>query len=521
MFEDDLPEVGPAFFFAAISSQATRSAVLDSAATLRMLRLPPDWHGFSSPKSAGLIARAAAGLEKQRLQTAKPSPDTFVAYLAASSTYDFAATASPTAAASASFLAMFAQRLDGLRSVRLIHPLAAAFSWFAAAFTGRVSLVDVRDGLTVADAIEQRLPAALRSSAAIALKSFMASWTALRAELGSGSPLSAFDSSAPARLADVLHIPGEPLCALAAALQDRLLPLVNDFMGAPELRALRSATEAAGLNLLSANVEAEAVVVDVQTLPRKHADAARVLLTGRRLWSAGEARSNHSAVGFEAPLARFIASHASPKGAATPQSPGAALSRWEYDLPAIAAYVLSRYVAGRPALEMRGLLRAAELRLLRAVQRHVSVGASAAASDEDDVYHADEVVLRLRMAAEQVKEALGRGGSAPQPSDADRRVTRGVTERATEANLKELLGDLLTTCEVAVRAAGDDGAAPRSGTLRELLQASGLPGGGPLAKKLSRFSLCAGLRVSALPALAEAVADAVEGQVRVAGREAG
>lgn len=509
MFEEHLSEFGAAFFLASIPSPSTRAAVMGSAGTFRMLRLPLDWQGTSSAAAMTLVTRSSAALTARAMQTARPSLEAFRTYLAAftsSSSYDLAVTAPPAVMASAAFLSMFFRHAGGLRSVRLIHPLAAALSWFSTAFSGRVSLLDIRDGVTVAAAIELRLPMAVRPSASATLASLTTLWAEMHAEIGSCGPsaqLPVFDSvSSPFRLSDVLHVPGEPLCTLAAVLQDRLLPLVNDLLGASELRALRSSTgEVDGVNYLCSNAEEEALTVDVLALPRNPADAARVLLAYPLAWGGGEGRV--ASDDFDSALASYVSAHATRR---TPSPSSETV--WEFDLPAIAAHVLSHYIAGRPALELRAVLRAAEVRVLLAPKPSSSIAVAAA---DEDVYHADEVVLRLRLAAEQVKRVLG-DDAAPPPCDADRRVARGATARATEANLNELLSDLLTTCDAVLRGAAG-GAVQRSRTLRDILLSSGLPGGGPLAKKLSRFSLCAGLSVSALPFLAEAVADSVAGQV--------
>lgn len=169
------------------------------------------------------------------------------------------------------------------------------------------------------------------------------------------------EDARPLRLVHVLNLGlgGADTDVIARMLRNRFVDPVATFLALPALEAVRA--EDAPTNRFAANAEPGAPELDLAALPPPLSAAPLLLTGGRVLAPASGARGGgggfDAAVGgaLDPALERFIAAHgvrgeeeaaAAGGDAAGPGAP----PQWEFDLPAITAFLLSRYIAGRVRL---------------------------------------------------------------------------------------------------------------------------------------------------------------------------
>lgn len=238
---------------------------------------------------------------------------------------------------------------------------------------------------------------------------------------------------------------------------------------------------------------------------------------------------------------------------APPPPPAEPMYAWKYDLPAITAYVLSRFIAGRARLDMnvlvsstvfqasKGSLTTRALARGAYVQQPAAEGAAPLPGDVD--VHTPEGRLRL-LASELV--TAGRGGPLEAAaiaaaareglSDADLRGIHEAVARPAggKAGLDALCAELLALSEAAGRAGPARLATLRESSIASLATELGLKLAAAHPQQMTQQPLSDGdgvgdssatrhrqLTVAALPALALAVSEAVSEQVRGGGSSGG
>jgi hypothetical protein len=253
-----------------------------------------------------------------------------------------------------------------------------------------------------------------------------------------------------------------------------------------------------------------------------------------------------------ASVARTGAGVAGPAAAppAAPLPPPEPTFVWDFDLPAISSYILSRFVAGRASLETKILLEAAVTQatrgslaaravsrgaqLLQQHQQASAAGGGAAASSsaaaglqapssEPDAHTPEG---RLRIIAADVHALLTRQHTKPLSAaaaeelhaalaDADRRCVMESVACPSKSDLDRFCADLLALSEAACRVLGPRLAELRDSTLGALRAEVGL--GHTPGSVAPRYDQ---LRVCALPSLGVKVSEAVLEQAWLHGEQA-
>jgi hypothetical protein len=203
------------------------------------------------------------------------------------------------------------------------------------------------------------------------LQRFLSTWGTLQQafevfpfrECPHGDPreytIPAFSDANPLRLAHVLNMgASDSPDFVLRMLRERLLPAIDDVLQSADLQQLRNSDSFA--NRLGCNAELAAPVLSLEAMPPLHA-AVPLLLTGCRSATRGGSSRFGRAL-LDPHLERFIASHGvrilggAAEDGTRPTSEAATTvpvpPRWDYDVHAIFAFLLSRYFAGRAVLKI-------------------------------------------------------------------------------------------------------------------------------------------------------------------------